>query len=475
MNITNVWYFALVQEDKRYIVNEILKCLSEVGINIYIPDDNEQGHSGLIIFDKISSELVDIIFESSSQGHKRVLALGVSKTELKENDGWRLLDAGASDLIFWDDSPQLVAQINAIYDRWQAVENIMNSPQVKNCLVGQSTSWVLKLRQIVEFSKFTKQSLLLMGESGTGKELVSHLVHSLSSSGSESDLVIVDCTTIVPELSGSELFGHERGAFTGAITMRDGAFALANGGTLFLDEIGELPIELQAQLLRVIQEKTYKRVGSNTWRRTNFRLVSATNRKIMDEITNGKFRQDLYYRISDWVCELPPLRERKEDILLLVDHFFSKLSPSGSRIDLDITVKDHLVNREYPGNIRELKQLVTRISNRHVGPGPITLGDIPVEERPDITLGNIKPWQDSAFKNFISYALSSGLSLKEVCRLTKDAVIQLAVSEEGGNLQRAAERLGCSDRSLQTWQAENREKNKIFTNFDNVSKLKKRS
>src|SRR5262249_44123862 len=154
-------------------------------------------------------------------------------------------------------------------------------------------------------------------------ELLARLIHELNAATKERSLVVVDCTTIVPELSGSEFFGHERGAFTGAVAARDGAFALADGGTLFLDEIGELPSHLQAQLLRVIEEGTYKRVGGNAWQRTNFRLVCATNRDLPRLVEAGKFRGDLYFRIASWVFRIPPLSERIEDILPLARHFLA--------------------------------------------------------------------------------------------------------------------------------------------------------
>jgi transcriptional regulator with GAF, ATPase, and Fis domain len=137
--------------------------------------------------------------------------------------------------------------------------------------------------------------VLITGESGTGKELIARLIHALDSRVDKGDFVILDCTTVVPTLSGSEFFGHEKGAFTGAIAQRDGAFAMADGGTLFLDEIGELPLVLQAELLRVIEEGMYKRVGSNTWRKTSFRLLCATNRDLLQEESRGNFRKDLYY------------------------------------------------------------------------------------------------------------------------------------------------------------------------------------
>src|SRR5262249_40812748 len=149
----------------------------------------------------------------------------------------------------------------------------------------------------------------LLGESGTGKEVVARLIHLLDSRPNKRDLVVLDCASIVPELSGSEFFGHERGAFTGALTERNGAFALANDGTLLLDEIGDLPLPLQVQLLRVIQEHTYKRVGGNKWCKTEFRLICATNRDLFDLIGRGAFRADLYYRIAGYICKLPPLRE----------------------------------------------------------------------------------------------------------------------------------------------------------------------
>ena len=133
------------------------------------------------------------------------------------------------------------------------------------------------------------------------------MIHRLDSRLEKRELVIVDCTTIVPELSGSEFFGHERGAFTSAIAAREGAFALADRGTLFLDEVGELPIGLQAELLRVVQERTYKRVGSNAWKNTSFRLVCATNRDLLQEQAHGRFRRDFYYRIAAWTCRLPAL------------------------------------------------------------------------------------------------------------------------------------------------------------------------
>src|SRR5262249_53288499 len=161
------------------------------------------------------------------------------------------------------------------------VREVLDSPLVRQNLVGESTAWKRFLSDVIEATLFSQASILLIGESGTGKELISRLIHTLDRRPDKKKLIIVDCTTIAPELSGSELFGHERGSYTKAIQSREGAVALANGGTLFLDEVGELPLNLQAELLRVLQEGTYKKVGSNSWQRSNFRLICATNKDLV--------------------------------------------------------------------------------------------------------------------------------------------------------------------------------------------------
>ncbi|MGR0481519.1 MAG: sigma-54 factor interaction domain-containing protein [Candidatus Electronema sp. V4] len=194
-------------------------------------------------------------------------------------------------------------------------------------LVGGSACWQTKLRELVEAGRFTDFPVLLTGESGTGKELAARLIHELDQRAKKGAYVVVDCTTLTPELAGSELFGHEKGAFTGAAGRREGAFALADKGTLFLDEIGELPLPLQAQLLRVLQEYSYKRVGSNTWQQSEFRLLCATNRNLEEEVRQGRFRADLYPAAA--------AGERAEDILPLVRHFIRELRPDEAVPEMD--------------------------------------------------------------------------------------------------------------------------------------------
>jgi transcriptional regulator with GAF, ATPase, and Fis domain len=281
------------------------------------------------------------------------------------------------------------------------------------------------------------------------------MIHSLDRRPDKRELVVLDCTTIVPELSGSEFFGHERGAYTGADRARDGAFALADRGTLFLDEIGELPMKLQAQLLRVVQEQTFKRVGGNGWLPSRFRLVCATNRDLYAEVAAGRFRADLYYRLASIVCRLPPLHDRAEDVLPLFRRFWGDLHPSGDDVPvLTEPVRQLLVCRQYPGNVRELRQLTARMAYRHVGTGPITLGDVPEDERGAAPLST--DWPDADFLNSVRRAMVRGIGLKEITRAASETAIRIAMTEERGNLHQAALKLGVTDRALQLRKAHDR-------------------
>lgn len=281
---------------------------------------------GILCIARLNEDICEFVREHT-RNHGRVLVLETAGTAADGAQAWQLLHAGASDLLTWSSAPGVAERIKARFARWQAVDALMQSAAVMDRLVGVTAAWRATLRQVIEIARFTSAFVLLTGESGTGKELLARLVHQLDSNAAESELVVVDCTAIVPELSGSEFFGHERGAFTGAVAMRDGAFAAADGGVLFLDEVGELPMPLQAQLLRVIQEGTYKRVGGNVWRHAAFRLVSATNKNLIDAIADGCFRNDLYYRIASWVVRVPSLQERREDILPLARHFLRVFRP----------------------------------------------------------------------------------------------------------------------------------------------------
>lgn len=453
------WHHFLVRGDV-LPKNAILDALEDVGVSTYALDPNAPSGPGMLFFDEITQRLCDFLREVGCSGLQRVLAIALSRSALGDGGAWRLLQAGASDVFTWDHSVSPARAVAARFERWESVDRLVRSPLVQNNLVGHSPAWTSVLRQIVEVARFTDASILIMGETGTGKELVARLIHTLDPRPRKRDLIILDCTTIVAELAGSEFFGHERGAFTGAVAPRDGAFALADGGTLFLDEVGDLPVGLQAQLLRVVQERTYKRVGGNTWQHLDFRLVCATNNDLLQEVMRGKLRHDFYYRIASWTCRLPPLRERTEDILPLARHFMQRLQPNAKPPELDESVREYLLKREYPGNVRDLQQLVSRIMSRHVGPGPITVGDIPEEERPAAP-PDLGDWYDTAFELAIRRALAQGLGLKEIGRAVTEAAIRIAVGDEAGNLRRAARKLGVTDRALQMRRAARRQNEEV--------------
>lgn len=337
---------------------------------------------GIVVFDKPTVEVREWIRAASRCGLERVVALATLPRHGCHDDDWALLAAGAADVLSWDPGAHPAAQLAARFERWAQVDALVASPAVRDRLVGHSPAWIGVLRRLVEVACFTDLPVLLMGETGTGKELVARMIHDLDARPDKARFVVLDCTTVVPSLSGSEFFGHDKGAYTGATSPREGAFALANKGTLFLDEVGELPPPLQAELLRVIQEGTYKRVGSNVWNKTRFRLVCATNRDLVEEQRAGRFRSDLFFRIAGCRARLPALRERTADIPALVDCFFRQVRPAQPPPLLDPEVRGFLLARAYPGNIRDLKHVVTCMSHRHVGPGPVTIGDIPEDARP---------------------------------------------------------------------------------------------
>jgi transcriptional regulator with GAF, ATPase, and Fis domain len=405
----------------------------------------------LVLFDAPTAEVLDAVDRASRGGRERTFAVATHPRALEGTAAWQLLSRGASDAFPWGPSGDSVAHIAARLERWARIDGLLETPAVRRELIGSSPRWLACLRQVVEMSVFSNGPVLLLGESGTGKELLARLVHTLDQRPDRGELVILDCTTVVPELSGSEFFGHERGAFTGAACARDGAFALANGGTLFLDEVGELPLSLQAQLLRAVQERTYKRVGSNTWQRTNFRLICATHRDLAENVAAGRFRADFYHRIASRICHLPPLRARREDVLPLARHFLHGLCPESQAVELDRSVERFLVDRDYPGNVRELKQLVGRIGDRHVGPGPITAGDIPEDERPVVDTPAVAApaARVPSFDEAVAEALRRGIGLREIARVATGTAIKQALACEDGNLQRAARRLGVTDRALQ--------------------------
>ncbi|WP_245969906.1 sigma-54-dependent transcriptional regulator [Thiocapsa rosea] len=442
-------------------VREYQAALSAVGIGLapaagaLRTEAAAPGH-GILLFDEPDAAVLNHVRQSSGGGRRRVVAVALRRAP-RPPEVWRLLAAGAADVLAWDAGPDCAARIHARLERWAAVDESLASAAVRAALVGTSDVWQQTLRALIETARFTQAPVLLLGESGTGKEEAARLIHTLDPRTAKPELQVLDCTTIVPDLAGSELFGHERGAFTGAVAQREGAFALANGGTLLLDEVGELPLPLQAQLLRVIQEGSYKRVGGNTWQQTRFRLLCATNRDLTALVRAGAFRADLYHRIASQVHRLPPLRERREDILPLAEHFLRLLRPDDPPPELDAATRAWFLCHDYPGNARELRQRVTRLLLRHPGGDLITVGSIPSEERPTADDAGGSEWPAANLEPLVRSALAAGIGLKALIRAVDDLAEQVAVTDADNNLQRAAQVLGITDRALQERRAKRRQ------------------
>ena len=258
----------------------------------------------------------------------------------------------------------------------QEVKMLVNFEEI----IGTSES-LLNLFKLVTQVAPTDTTVLVLGESGTGKELIARAIHN-QSSRKERILVKINCATLPGNLIESELFGHEKGAFTGAFEKRIGKFELAHGGTIFLDEIGELPLELQAKLLRVLQEKEIERIGGKAPVKTDVRIIAATNRNLETEVLEGRFRMDLFFRLATFPLTLPALRERKEDIPLLADFFARKLAKKQKKSFLGFSdlVLSELSNYEWPGNIRELENVMEQAVILNDGKSLLSLGR-PLQKR----------------------------------------------------------------------------------------------
>ncbi|MFB3925365.1 MAG: sigma-54-dependent transcriptional regulator [Syntrophales bacterium] len=307
-------------------------------------------------------------------------------------------------------------------------------------IVGQSEE-MEKVRDYIKKVAPTMTTVLITGETGTGKELIAHAVHRMSPRKSN-PFIKINCAAIPEHLMESELFGYERGAFTGAVYKKPGRFELAHKGTLFLDEIGEIPKAMQVKLLQVIQDQEFERVGGLRTIKVDVRLIAATNRNLLQDVKEGRFREDLFYRINVFPVHLPPLRERKEDIIPLVDFFLDKFNKKLSRTvrRADPAVTDLFLQYNWPGNIRELENLIERLVLMVQG-DTITLVDIPNDLRTAAEAASSAKTEkrDKAFKDII----------KSQTEEVEKQIIMKALDECNGNVTRAARQLGVSRKGLQ--------------------------
>jgi sigma-54 dependent transcriptional regulator, flagellar regulatory protein len=322
----------------------------------------------------------------------------------------------------------------------KSVANHNKNPLLLN-IVGKSSS-IRNVRRLIEKVSNTEASVLVLGESGTGKEMVARNIHALSFRACK-PFIPINCGAIPAELLESELFGHEKGAFTGAITSRQGRFELANGGTLFLDEIGDMPLPMQVKLLRVLQERCFERVGSNKSVDVNVRIIAATHRNLEEAIKEGKFREDLFYRLNVFPIEMPPLRDRAEDIPLLFNELIARIEGENRPIvRLMPNAMTALSQYSWPGNIRELSNIVERLTILY----PKTIlskDDLPLKVR-----GEYNPlYVESDTSNIEREALleitnrdqaSEGINLKEHLVKMELALISQALQESDWVVAHAA-------------------------------------
>jgi len=307
-------------------------------------------------------------------------------------------------------------------------------------LVAGPSAAMQEVLRVAHAAAATRTTVLLLGESGTGKEVVAHAIHQWSPRA-EHPFVAVNCTALTPELLESELFGHERGAFTGAVAQKKGKFELAEGGTLFLDEIGDLAPPLQVKLLRVLQEKEFQRVGGTKDIRVDVRVIAATNRDLRQAIQKGAFREDLYYRLNVVALTLPALRERPEDIPVLASHFVDHYCRELKRAPMGIAPSAAACLRAYPwpGNVRELQNTIERAVV--LSPGPeITVADLPLETRQQSSHAASAPGQSELPDD----ALPLADAIAALTRARVGKALQLAA----GNQTRAAQHLGLTQSHL---------------------------
>ena len=324
-------------------------------------------------------------------------------------------------------SAKIVVLNQQLVDSYRLDKIITNSPKMKELC-----------RDIAKIAQ-SNASVLITGESGTGKELIANTIH-YNSKRSSGPFIKINCGALPETLLESELFGHEKGAFTGAVTRRSGRFEQADHGTLLLDEIGEISPNLQVKLLRVLQEREFERVGGNQTVKTDIRVLAATNRNLADMVKQGTFRQDLYYRLNVVCLSAPPLRERREDIELLAGFFLQKFAAENEKniMGFDPEVWKVLENYNWPGNVRELANVVERAVIMSTG-STIFTEDLPGQLIADSGSGRMEA---------LMLEKPQGSTLKEMIKKVESMLIKDALQRNQGNKLRTAKILGMSRRSL---------------------------
>jgi two-component system, NtrC family, nitrogen regulation response regulator NtrX len=437
---------VLVVDDEEGLRSLLSNILTGEGHTVLTADDGEEG---LRLFERERFDLaildvwlpekggIDVLEEIKSDGNDVpvIMISGHGTIDLAV----KAVKLGAFDFLQKPLSMERVVTVarNALEIRRLRTENLIlkSRRQTEDPLVGSSPA-LEKVRGLIAQSAASDSRVLITGENGTGKELVAREIHA-QSSRSNRPFVEVNCAAIPDNLIESELFGHERGSFTGAVSGRRGKFELADGGTLFLDEIADMSAGAQAKVLRAVQEMRFERVGGEASINVDVRIIAATNWDISEAMSQGQFREDLFFRLNVIPITVPPLRERREDIPELVAHFLQKFSRPPGAPPKEVSPEGMAALKAYdwPGNIRELKNFVERVtilSDAEVVSASLVesfLGDLPIRGHAD-------------------FAEYHGLGLNEARELFERRFIEEALSEHDNDVRRAAEALGVHPNSL---------------------------
>ena len=410
---------------------EALDILNTQLIDLVLTDVKMPGMTGIDLLEKIKELKPDmpvIIMTAFGSVEKAVEAMhkGAYTFILKSFENEVLIAHIAKAIAMY----KIVAQNNILKDAMRIRYQFDN-------IIGKSKP-MQELYEIIQKVAPTNASVLIEGESGTGKELVAKSIH-YNSPRKNNSLVAVNCAAFAESLLESELFGHEKGAFTGAANMKKGRFELADKGTLFLDEIGELPMTLQVKLLRVLQERSVERVGGTMAIPVDFRLIAATNKILENEVQKGNFREDLYYRLNVVKTTIPPLRDRKEDTLLLINHFIKRYTSEAGSVSsvtgIDRKAAQILCDYEWKGNVRELENVIERAvilsSSKLISPT-----DLPPQLR------------QSSGNSLQLEGIPDGVGLSETLAAVEKRMIQRAMKRSGNVQTKAAQLLGIGKSGL---------------------------
>jgi len=447
---------VLVVDDEPNYLIVISELLREEGYEVLTAQNGKEGLKAametdldLVITDMRMPEMDGLSLLKSIKAHNKDLPV-IMVTAFGEVDkAVAAMQAGALNYLTKPfNNDELVLNVKKAVEHYAVVrENIRLHNEMRSRygfanIIGKNKK-MQEIYALIEKVAPTPTSVLITGESGTGKELVARAIH-FNSPREKAPFISINCAGIPESLLESELFGHEKGAFTGAIAMRKGKFELADTGTLFLDEVAEMPMALQAKLLRVLQERSFERVGGNQTINVDVRIITATNKDLREEVEKGTFREDLYYRFNVFHIHLPPLRERLDDIPMLVSHFVAKYAKQLDKPNLEISPDTlrFLSTLPWEGNVRELENTIERAAI-------LCAGDMikPEDVQPDTGGGHIPIQWDSEFD--LDRFIPPGTSLPDVLNSIEEKMVRDALDKADYVQARAAESLGITKSLLQ--------------------------